>query len=135
MQQCLHFCVSCNVAACGRSGGGVHCLPGLRRGGGGRQAGATVFSCLVWLCDLSLPDSPTSAFCVGVRPAVALPRPTHSDTDQRQNAPVWRSGRLNNLHRHTRHNKTVLSVSCLAWQCELALRLNAWIRLVSVSGF
>ena len=24
------------------------CLPGLRRGGGGRQAGATVLSCRVW---------------------------------------------------------------------------------------
>ena len=24
------------------------CRPGLRRGGGGRQAGATVVSCLVW---------------------------------------------------------------------------------------
>ena len=28
------------------------------------------------------------------------------------------SGRLNS-HRHTRHDKTVLSVSCLAWRCEL----------------
>jgi len=25
-----------------------------------------------------------------------------------------------NLYRHTRHDKTVLSVSCLAWRCELA---------------
>jgi len=24
-----------------------------------------------------------------------------------------------NLHRHARHDKTVLSVSCLAWRCEL----------------
>jgi len=30
------------------------CLPGLRRGGGGRQAGATVLSCLVWRCELAL---------------------------------------------------------------------------------
>jgi len=29
------------------------CLPGLRRGGGGRQAGATVLSCLVWRCELT----------------------------------------------------------------------------------
>ena len=28
------------------------CLPGLRRGGGGRQAGATVLSGLVWRCEL-----------------------------------------------------------------------------------
>ena len=45
-------------------------------------------------------------------------RPTHSDADATQNAPVWRLGRLNS-HRRTRHDKTVLSVSCLAWQCEL----------------
>jgi len=81
------------------------CLPGLRRGGGGRQAGATVLSCLVRT------DRPTSAFCVGVRPAVALRRPTYSDTNQTQNAPVWLSGRLNS-HCHTRHDKTVLSVTC-----------------------
>jgi len=27
------------------------CLPGLRRGGGGRQAGATVLLCLAWRCE------------------------------------------------------------------------------------
>ena len=53
-----------------------------------------------------------------MRSAVALRRPTHSDTDQTQNAPVRRSGRLN-THRHTGHDKTVASVSCLAWRCEL----------------
>ena len=36
-------------------------------------------------------DRRTSAFSVGVRPAVALRRPTHCDTDQARNAPVWRS--------------------------------------------
>jgi len=50
----------------------------LRRGGGGRQAGATVSGVAVRT------DRQTSAFCVGVRPAVALRRPT-----QTQNAPVW----------------------------------------------
>ena len=40
------------------------CLPGLRRGGGGRQAFATVLSCLVWRCEFSRPDCPTAAFCV-----------------------------------------------------------------------
>jgi len=60
-------------------------------------------------------------FCVGVRPAVALRRPTHSDTDQTQNAPVWRSSRLSS-HSHTRHDKPVLSVSYLVWRCELNAR-------------
>jgi len=62
------------------------CLPGLRSGGGGRQAGTTVL------------------------PA-PLDTPTH-------NALVGRSGRLNS-HHHTRHDKTVLSVSCLVSPCEL----------------
>jgi len=80
------------------------------------QCGSLVLSgVVVWI------DHRTSVFCIGVRPAVALRRQTHSDTDQTQNAPVWRSSRLNS-HHHTRHDKTVLCVSYLAWQCELALR-------------
>jgi len=38
-------------------------------------------------------------------------------------APVWRSGRLNS-HRHTRQDKTVLSVSCLASRCELGISVS-----------
>ena len=76
------------------------CLAGLRRGGG-RQAGAAVLSCLVW-------RSHCAAGCT----------PTHAER-----ALVGRSGRLNS-HRHTRHDKTVLSVSCLAWYYELALTIN-----------
>jgi len=68
------------------------CVAGLRRGGSGH--------CLRHRCD----------------------RPTHSDANPTQNAPVWRSGRLNSHRPHTRHDKTVLSVSCLAWQCELGIR-------------
>ena len=39
------------------------------------------------------------------------------DTDQTQSAPVWADS-----HHHTGHDKTVLSVSCLAQRCEL----KAW---------
>ena len=95
-------------------GGGVHCLPGLRRGGGGRQAGATVFSCLVWLCDLSLPDSPTSAFCVGVRPAVALPRPTHSDTDRDRTH--LSGGRADSIIYTATPDTTKQSCLCRVWR-------------------
>ena len=56
-----------------------------------------------------------SQHCVSVRPAV-----TDQTRQTRQNAPIWLSGRLNS-HRHTRHDKPVLSVSCLAWRCELIL--------------
>jgi len=62
-------------------------------------------------CQLSRPDRRTSAFCVGVRPAVALRRPTHSDPE--------RTCRAVSSHRHARHDKTVLSVSCRVWRCEL----------------
>ena len=63
----------------------VYSLCGVQRrgGGGGRQAGATVLSCLLWRCELSRPDRPTSAFCVGVRPAVALGVPAPPDTLRR----------------------------------------------------
>ena len=59
------------------------------RHSGGRLAGAAVLSCL----------------------ATAGHTPT-------QNALVGRQGRLHS-HRQTRHDKTVLSVSCLACRCEL----------------
>ena len=53
---------------------------------------------------------------------VAIPPDTlrHRQT---QNAPVWLSGRLNS-HRHTRHDNTVLSASCLAWRCECAMHFD-----------
>jgi len=44
----------------------------------------------------------------------------HTSTQTRQNAPVCLSDRLNS-HSHIRHDKTVLSVSCLARQSKLAL--------------
>ena len=46
---CLHFAwrtTSLRV-------GGRAATPGQRRGGGGRQAGATVLSCLAWRCKLA----------------------------------------------------------------------------------
>ena len=108
MQQftaCLHLRGIYNVAAWPAS---------RRRRSTGRRDGLVMSGVAVWT------DRRTSAFCVGVRPAVALRRPTHSDTDQTQNALVWLSGRLSS-HRHTRHDTTVQSLSCLAWWCELAL--------------
>jgi len=77
-----------------------------------RQSCLVLSGVAVWV------DRRTRAFCAGVRPAVALRRLTHSNTDQTQNAPAWLSGRLSS-HRHTTHDKTVLSVSCLAWRCKL----------------
>ena len=53
-----------------------------------------------------------------MRSASECVRRSHSDADQTLKAPVWRSGRLKS-HHHTRHYKTVLSVLCLTWRCEL----------------
>jgi len=75
------------------------CLPGLRRGGGGRQAGATVLSCLVWRCELSVPDRPTGSFCVEVRPAVALRR-RHTSTQTRHRTHLS-GGRADSIHTAT----------------------------------
>ena len=65
---------------------------------------------------------PTSAFCVGVCPAVALRRPTHPDTVRIQNAPVWRSRRLNS-HRHS-YDKTVVYVVCV--ECRAVFK-GGWL--------
>ena len=78
------------------------------------KRGSLVLSCLMSPCELSRPDRPTSAFCVGVRPAVAPTVPAPPDTERTCRA----VGRLNS-HLHTRHDKTVLSVSCPVWRCEL----------------
>ena len=51
MQQstaCLHFAWRTTSLRVGGRAARRSYLPGLRRGGGGRQAGATVLSCLVW---------------------------------------------------------------------------------------
>jgi len=71
--------------------------------------------CRIRRCELSRPDK-----CVLCRSASGG-RTAPPDTDHTQNAPVWRSSRLSS-HRRTRHDKTVLSVSCLVWRCELAFK-------------
>jgi len=40
------------------------CMSGLRRGGGGRQAGAAVLSCLVWRCELTARQVRSASECV-----------------------------------------------------------------------
>ena len=106
------FCVTYVVAACGRLGrlGVAACLACVAVVVD-RQAQR---SCLVWRCELTAGQVRSALECVR-RSHCA--RVTHSDKDQTQNAPVWRSSRLSS-DRHTRHDKTVLSVSCLAWRCD-----------------
>ena len=55
MQQstvCLYFAWRTTSLRVGGRAARRSCLPGLRRGGGGRQAGAAVLSCLVWRYEL-----------------------------------------------------------------------------------
>jgi len=51
---CLHFAWRTTLLRVGGQAAKRSCLAGLRRGGGGRQAGATVFPCLVWRFELAL---------------------------------------------------------------------------------
>ena len=75
--------------------------------------------CLVWCGGVNW-VGPTSAFSVGVRPAVALRRLTYSDLEQTQNAPVWRSSRLNS--HQTRQNSAGDVVSGVAvWIGQLLI--------------
>ena len=99
MQQptaCVHFAWRTTSLRVGGRAARRSCLPG-----GGRQAGATVLSCLVWRCELSQSDCRTSAFCVGVRPTQ-----TRHERTCRAVGPT----------QLTKHDKTVRSVSCLAWR-------------------
>ena len=70
-------------------------------------------SCLVW-CELSRPDK-----CV-LRRSASGGRTAPPDT-LRHRPDTERTCLAVNSHRHTRQDKTVLSVSCPAWRCELAL--------------
>jgi len=80
MQQsmaCLHFAWRTTSLRVGGRAARRSCLPGLRRGGGGRQAGAAVLSCLVWRCELWI-DGRTSAFwCRSASSGRTAPPDTH----------------------------------------------------------
>ena len=54
------------------------CLPGLRRGGGGRQAGAAVLSCLVWRCELTTRQVRSASECVRRSHCAARHTPTQT---------------------------------------------------------
>jgi len=83
---------------------GRSCLPGLRRGGG-RQAGVTVLSCLVWLCELTAGQVRSASS--GSATAGHTP-----DADQICNAPVWRS---DSIHTAT-PDTTKQSCLCRVWR-------------------
>ena len=54
------------------------CLSGLRRGRGGRQAGATVLSCLVWRCELTAGQVRSASECVRRSHCAARHTPTQT---------------------------------------------------------
>ena len=81
-------------------------LPGLRRGGGSRQAGVTVLSCLMCQCEL---DN-----CSG-----------RVQTSNFLSATVLHC-RESNSHRWSGRDTDKTVLSCLAWRCELSLTVAWW---------
>jgi len=86
-----------------------------------RNTDRTVLSCLLWQCELSQPDHPTSAFSVrvfrtAVRPPDALRRETHQ---------VLSGGRAESIH--TAWHDTDSTVLCMAsgvnWALECVVML------------
>ena len=119
MQQstvCLYFAWRTTSLRVGGWAARRSCLPGLRRGGGGRQAGATVLSCQVWRCKLSRPDRRqvrSASECVWRSHRQCLRHPTHSD--------VKRTCRAVRPTQFTQPHQTQGGpVSCLVCRCELA---------------
>ena len=95
------------------------CLPGLRRGGG-RQAGAIVLSCLVWRCELTTRQVRSASECVR-RSHCAAPH-TPTQIIHRTHLSGGRADSVQTAAPDT--TKTVLSGSCLAWRCELAISIK-----------
>ena len=93
----LTFCVAYNVAACGRLGVAATFLACVAAAAVDRQA--RVLSCLVWRCELNVPDRPTGSFCVGVLPVVALRR-RHTSTQTRHRTHLS-GGRADSVHTAT----------------------------------
>jgi len=85
--------------------------------------------CRVKRCELSRLDRPTSAFCIGVRPAVApavLRRPTHSDAER--TCPVVGPTQFTPPHQ-TRQDGPVCVVSGVNWTIALnVFRLQIFCR-------
>ena len=78
------------------------------------QTDRTVLSCLLWRCELSRPDRPTSAFSVGVCRVAQCDRRTHSDAE--------RTCRADSIH--TRHDTDRTVLLCLAGGVNWALVIN-----------
>ena len=121
MQQstaCLHFAWrTTSLCVVGRAAR-RSCLPGLRRGGGGRQAGATVLSCLVWRCNLSRPD-----MCV-LRRSASGGRTASPDTLRQTRHRTHLSGcRSDSVHTAT-PDTTKLSSLCRVWRGGVRLALR-----------
>ena len=118
MQQptaCLHFAWRITSLRVGGHAARRSCLPGLRRGGGGRLAGAAILSFLVWWCELSQPDRP--AFSVKVRRAVAPAVPAPPDTPRRTDRAVGPT-QFTPPHQ-TRQDGPVCVVSGVHWKTAL----------------
>jgi len=109
MQQstaCLHFAWRTTSLRVGGQAARRSCLPCLRRGGGGRQAGATVLSCLVCRCEVD--DCSERVQTSNFLSATVL------------------SCRQSNSHLRRGHDTDKTVLFCLAWRCELAVIEGQW---------
>ena len=110
MQQstaCLHFHgVQRRWLRVGGRAARSSCLSGLRRGGGGRLAGAAVLSCLVWRCEMTTGQVRSASECVRRSHCAARRTPT-----QTRHRTHLSGGRADSIHTTTPNTtKTVLSV-------------------------
>jgi len=101
---CLHFAWRTTSLRVGGRAARHSCLPGLCCGGG-RQAGATVLSCLMWWCELSRPDK-----CVRRSHCAAQHTPT-----QTRHRTHLSGGRADSIHTAT-PDTTKQSCLCRVWR-------------------
>jgi len=88
------------------------CLPGLRRGAGGRLA--VVLSCLVWRCELTAGQARSASECFRRSNCAA----GHTSTQTRHRTHL--SGcRADSIDTATPETTKQFCLSCLAWTCEL----------------
>jgi len=112
---CLHFAWRKTSLRVGGRAARRSCL---RRGGGGRQAGAAVLSCLVWRCELTAGQVRSASECV--RRSHCAARHTPTQTRQRTHLSGCRADSIHTATPDTT-KQPMQSVSCLAWRCKLAL--------------
>jgi len=88
------------------------CLPGLRRGGGGRLAGAAVLSCLAWPGELTAEQVLSASECVRRSHCATGRTPTqtrHGHANKQVSLQVFVKARSQQINRGELNRTEVLS--------------------------